>query len=135
MGRVQAAAWLPTPGPGGLPQALAVPLCPSVGSTTTDDHEDQGVLAYLLLAFGLAWSTIFVARLLLGLSLETSLVLSGWLYSFAWAGFLAALVAVLKFLVPHATFALLWILAVSVLMIIGSVRPSALGPRRLGRSL
>jgi hypothetical protein len=93
------------------------------------------VLAYLLLAFGLAWSTIFVARLLLGLSLENSLVLSGWLYSFAWAGFLAALVAVLKFLVPHATFALLWILAVSVLMIIGSVRPSALGPRRLGRSL
>jgi uncharacterized protein len=34
----------------------------------------RGVLAYLLLAFGLAWSTIFVARLLLGLSLENSLV-------------------------------------------------------------
>ena len=34
----------------------------------------KGVLAYLLLAFGLAWSTIFVARLLLGLSLENSLV-------------------------------------------------------------
>ena len=31
-------------------------------------------MAYLLLAFGLAWSTIFVARLLLGLSLENSLV-------------------------------------------------------------
>jgi hypothetical protein len=73
------------------------------------------VLAYLFLAFGLAWSTIFVARLLLGLSLENSLVLSGWLYSFTWAGFLAALVA--------------------VLMIIGSVDPSALCPLRLGRSL
>jgi membrane protease YdiL (CAAX protease family) len=34
----------------------------------------RGVLAYLLLAFGLAWSMIFVARLLLGLSLENSLV-------------------------------------------------------------
>jgi membrane protease YdiL (CAAX protease family) len=35
----------------------------------------KGVLAYLLLAFGLAWSTIFVARLLLlGLSLGNSLV-------------------------------------------------------------
>jgi CAAX protease family protein len=34
----------------------------------------RGVLAYLLLAFGLAWSTIFVARLLLGLSLENPLV-------------------------------------------------------------
>ena len=88
-----------------------------------------------------------------------SQALSGWLYSFAWvglaillsatslvalgtgflprwlawAGFLAALVAVLKFLVPHATLALLWILAVSVLMIMGSVSPSAPGTRRLGR--
>ena len=34
----------------------------------------KGVLAYLLLTFGLAWSTIFVARLLLGWSLENSLV-------------------------------------------------------------
>src|SRR5829696_1936953 len=34
----------------------------------------KGVLAYLLLTFGLAWPTIFVARLLLGLSLENSLV-------------------------------------------------------------
>ncbi len=34
----------------------------------------KGVLAYLFLAFGLAWSTIFVARLVLGLSLENSLV-------------------------------------------------------------
>src|ERR671910_2765317 len=34
----------------------------------------KGVLAYLLLVFGLAWSTIFVARLLLALSLENSLV-------------------------------------------------------------
>jgi uncharacterized protein len=34
----------------------------------------RGVLAYLLLAFGLAWSTVFVVRLLLGLSLENSLV-------------------------------------------------------------
>jgi hypothetical protein len=90
-----------------------------------------------------------------------SQALSGWLYSFAWvglavllsaasltalrtgflprwlawAGFLAALVAVLKFLVPVATLALLWILAVSVLMIIGSISPSALGTRRLGRGL
>lgn len=36
--------------------------------------KSRGVLAYLLLAFGLAWSTVFVARLLLGLSLEISLV-------------------------------------------------------------
>jgi hypothetical protein len=90
-----------------------------------------------------------------------SQALSGWLYSFAWvglavllsatslvalrtgflprwlawAGFLAALVAVLKFLVPYATLALLWILIVSVLMIIGSVSPSAVGSRRLGRGL
>ena len=34
----------------------------------------RGVVGYLLLVFGLAWSTIFVARLLLGLSLENSLV-------------------------------------------------------------
>jgi uncharacterized protein len=34
----------------------------------------RGVVAYLFLVFGLAWSTIFVARLLLGLSLENSLV-------------------------------------------------------------
>jgi hypothetical protein len=34
----------------------------------------RGVVAYLLLVFGLAWSLIFVARLLLGLSLENSLV-------------------------------------------------------------
>jgi uncharacterized protein len=34
----------------------------------------RGVVAYLFLAFGLAWSTIFVARLVLGLSLENSLV-------------------------------------------------------------
>jgi uncharacterized protein len=34
----------------------------------------KGVLAYLLLTFGLAWPTIFVARLLLGLSLDNSLV-------------------------------------------------------------
>jgi hypothetical protein len=34
----------------------------------------RGVVAYLLLVIGLAWSTIFVARLLLGLSLDNSLV-------------------------------------------------------------
>ena len=34
----------------------------------------RGVVAYLLLVFGLAWSMIFVARLLLGWSLENSLV-------------------------------------------------------------
>jgi hypothetical protein len=90
-----------------------------------------------------------------------SQALSGWLYSFAWvgmavlisassvvalrtgflpswlawAGLLAALVAALKVLVPHATLALLWILAVSVLMIAGSVtRSTTTGPRRLGRT-
>ena len=47
--------------------------------------------------------------------------------------FVAALAAVLKCLVPHATLALLWIGAVSVLMIIGSVSPSPPGTRRLGR--
>jgi hypothetical protein len=92
-----------------------------------------------------------------------SQALSGWLYSFAWVGMavlisatsvaalrtgflpkwlawvglVAALVAVLKFLVPHATLALLWILVVSVLMITGSVNsPSTtrpLGRRRLAR--
>jgi hypothetical protein len=47
----------------------------------------------------------------------------------------AALVAVLKFLVPHATLALLWILVVSVLMITGSIiSPSTTGSRRLERS-
>jgi hypothetical protein len=45
----------------------------------------------------------------------------------------AALAAVLKLVVPHATLALLWIVAVSVLMIIGSVGPSPPGTRRLGR--
>ena len=34
----------------------------------------KGVVANLLLAFGLAWSMIFIVRLLLGLSLENSLV-------------------------------------------------------------
>ena len=34
----------------------------------------RGVVAYLFLAFGLAWSMIFVARLLLELSLGNSLV-------------------------------------------------------------
>lgn len=89
-----------------------------------------------------------------------SQVLSGWLYSFAWvgmsvllgatsvvalrtgflpkwlawSGLVAALLAVLKFLVPHAALALLWILVVCVLMIIGSVSPSTPGPRRLERS-
>jgi hypothetical protein len=89
-----------------------------------------------------------------------SQALSGWLYSFAWvgmsvlitatslaalrtgflprwlawAGFVATLVALLKFLAPHATLALLWILVVSVLMIVGSIRLSAPGPRTLGRS-
>src|SRR5688500_747440 len=89
-----------------------------------------------------------------------SQALSGWLYSLVWvclavllstssllarrrgvlprwlacAGFLAALVAVLKFLLPYATLALRWILAVSVLMIIGSVSSSGVGTRRLGRA-
>jgi hypothetical protein len=38
-------------GPGRLPQALAVPLCPSVGSTTTDDDEDQRRVGESLLCF------------------------------------------------------------------------------------
>jgi hypothetical protein len=41
--------------------------------------------------------------------------------------FVAALVAVLKFLLPLATLALLWIVAVCVLMIIGSIGPSPAG--------
>ena len=48
--------------------------------------------------------------------------------------FVAALAAVLKCLVPHSTMALLWIVAVSVLMIIGSVSSSGVGTRRLGRA-
>jgi ABC-type multidrug transport system permease subunit len=52
-----------------------------------------------------------------------------------WVVFVAALVAVLKFLVPHATLALLWILVVPLLMITGSVMsPSTTSTRRLERS-
>jgi hypothetical protein len=47
--------------------------------------------------------------------------------------FVGALAAVLKLLVAHVRLALLWIVAVSVLMIIGSVGPSSPGVRRLGR--
>jgi hypothetical protein len=46
--------------------------------------------------------------------------------------FVAALAAVLKLLVAHARLALLWIVAVCVLMIIGSVGPSPPGTSRLG---
>lgn len=88
-----------------------------------------------------------------------SQALSGWLYSFAWvgmsvlltatsvavfrtaflprwlawAGFLAAIAAFLKFLIPLATLALLWILAVSVLMTLDRVGPSVQAPRLLER--
>jgi hypothetical protein len=84
-----------------------------------------------------------------------SLQLSGWLYSFAWAGmsvliaatsvlaleagflqrwlawagFVFAVLALLKFLTPLATLALLWVLAVSVLMLAGRVGSSNLATR------
>jgi len=83
-----------------------------------------------------------------------SLQLSGWLYNFAWvglavliaaasalafgtgvlpkwlawAGFAFALVALLKFLTPLATLALLWVLIVSVLMLTGYVGSPRLAP-------
>jgi hypothetical protein len=85
-----------------------------------------------------------------------SLALSGWIYRFAfvgmaaliaaasvvllrtgvlpkwlaWAGFVAALVALLRFLGPLGGWlALLWVIVVSVLMLAGSVAPTD-GPRR-----
>jgi Domain of unknown function (DUF4386) len=89
-----------------------------------------------------------------------SQALSGWLYSFAWigmavlisatsvmalrsgflpnwlgwVGLVAALVAVHKFVIPHASLALLWIVVVSVLMINGLAFSSTFGSRRLERS-
>jgi hypothetical protein len=59
------------------------------------------------------------------IALRTS-VLPGWL---AWAGFIAALVALLRFLGPLGGWlALLWVIAVSVLMLTGGVRSTG-GPR------
>jgi hypothetical protein len=55
-------------------------------------------------------------------------VLPGWL---AWAGFVAALVALLRFLGPLGGWlALVWIIAVSVLMLTGGGESSGGGPRR-----
>jgi hypothetical protein len=60
------------------------------------------------------------------IALRTS-VLPGWL---AWAGFVAALVALLRFLGPlGGWWALLWIIAVSVLMLTGGVGSTGGGPR------
>lgn len=60
------------------------------------------------------------------IALRTS-VLPGWL---AWAGFVAALVALLRFLGPLGGWlALLWIIAVSVLMLTGGVGSTGGGPR------
>jgi hypothetical protein len=84
-----------------------------------------------------------------------SLQLSGWLYNFAWvglsvliaatsvlalgmgglprwlswAGFVFAVLALIKFLTPLATVALLWVLAISVLMLAGRVSLSRLATR------
>lgn len=59
------------------------------------------------------------------IALRTS-VLPGWL---AWAGFVAALVALLRFLGPLGGWlALLWVIAVSVLMLTGGVGSTG-GPR------
>jgi Domain of unknown function (DUF4386) len=77
-----------------------------------------------------------------------SQALSGWLYSFAWVGLAVllsatSLVALRTGFLPRwlawagflaALVAVLWILAVSVLMIIGSVSSSGVGTRRLGRA-
>jgi len=89
-----------------------------------------------------------------------SLVLSGWIYRFAlvglsvliaaasvvmlqtgvmprWlaaAGFVAALFALLRFLIPlGGILGLLWVLVVSVLMLVGLVGRGTNEPRRLGR--
>ena len=90
-----------------------------------------------------------------------SLVLSGWMYRFAlvgmsvliaatsvtvlqtgvmprWlalAGFVAALFALLRFLIPlGGILGLLWVLAVSALLLAGLAGASSSGPRRLDRS-
>jgi hypothetical protein len=86
-----------------------------------------------------------------------SLTLSGWMYRFAFvgmsvliaatsvvvlstgvvprwlalAGFVAAVFALLRFLIPLGAFlGLLWVLAVSVLMLAGLARRGSVGPRR-----
>jgi hypothetical protein len=60
------------------------------------------------------------------IALRTS-VLPGWV---AWAGFVAALVALLRFLGPLGGWlALLWVIAVSVLMLTGGVGSTGGGPR------
>jgi hypothetical protein len=90
-----------------------------------------------------------------------SLVLSGWMYRFAlvgmsvliaatsgaalktgilprWlalVGFVAALFALLRFLIPlGGILGLVWVVVVSVFLLMGLAGPSTLGPRRLARS-
>ena len=90
-----------------------------------------------------------------------SLVLSGWMYRFAlvgmsvliaatsvvvlrtgvlprWValgGFVAALFALMRFLILWGSLlGLVWVVAVSVLLLMGLGGPSTLGPRRLERS-
>ncbi len=74
--------------------------------------------------YSFAWvgmSALIAATSVLALETDT---LPRWL---AWAGFVFAVLALLKFLMPLATLALLWVLVVSVLMLTRQLGASGVG--------
>jgi hypothetical protein len=93
-------------------------------------HQDAqlGFLSLALSGWMYRFAFVGMAALIAaasGVALRTG-VLPGWL---AWAGFVAALVALLRFLGPLGGWlALLWVIVVSMLMLIGSVGTTG-GPR------
>ena len=96
-----------------------------------ENFQQDAQLGFLSLALtGWMYRFAFVGMAALiaaasGVALRTG-VLPGWL---AWAGFVAALVALLRFLGPLGGWlALLWVIAVSVLMLTGGVGSTG-GPR------
>jgi hypothetical protein len=96
-----------------------------------ENFQQDAQLGFLSLALsGWMYRFAFVGMTALiaaasGVALRTG-VLPGWL---AWAGFVAALVALLRFLGPLGGWlALLWVIVVSMLMLIGSVGTTG-GPR------
>ncbi len=96
-----------------------------------ENFQQDAQLGFLSLALsGWMYRFAFVGMAALiaaasGVALRTG-VLPGWL---AWAGFVAALVALLRFLGPLGGWlALLWVIVVSMLMLIGSVGTTG-GPR------